>query len=78
MKNSGKCSKCQSNGIMHVPALRQLYGGGNIIELRPSGKWLSWEAPVMVSRYVCDKCGFCEEWIDNAGDIAKLKKLFGG
>jgi len=32
---------------------------------------------VHVTRYLCVSCGFSEEWIDVAEDVAKLKAAFG-
>ncbi|MGO9004857.1 MAG: hypothetical protein ACLQIQ_00915 [Beijerinckiaceae bacterium] len=31
---------------------------------------------VKVTRYLCASCGFSEEWIDAAADIAKIKKKY--
>ena len=32
---------------------------------------------VKVTRYLCAACGFSEEWVNSADDIAKLKKKYG-
>ena len=50
-----------------------LYGAGNNIVV--SGPILF--KFVLVMRYVCGSCGFSEEWIDTAEDIAKVRKKYG-
>lgn len=32
---------------------------------------------VPVARYVCATCGFCEDWVDSAEDLARLVKRWG-
>jgi hypothetical protein len=34
--------------------------------------WKAWNT-VGVSRYLCGSCGYIEEWIDSADDIARVK-----
>ncbi len=70
MKNSKQCPKCRSTDIVRTPGSVGPYGAGNIILLGRS-------APVTVSRYLCAGCGFIEEWLDSAEDIAKVKNKFG-
>jgi len=72
MRNSQKCSKCQSTDIMRIPGDIRGEGGGNNIVVG----WTFYSA-VRVTRYLCGTCGFSEEWIDAADDIAKLKKKYG-
>jgi hypothetical protein len=67
MKISKRCSKCQSAGIVRVPG--QPWVGGNNI------RW-PWNT-VQVTRYLCTSCGFVEQWIDSANDIARVKKKYG-
>ena len=67
MKTSKKCTKCQSGDIVPIPG--QPWTGGNNI------KW-PWNT-VKVTRYLCGSCGFIEEWVDPADDIARLKKRYG-
>ncbi len=69
MKNSKKCPKCQSTDIVRVPGMA-MQGGNNI----PAG--LTWFNAVKVARYLCASCGFSEEWVDSADDIAKVKKKY--
>ena len=56
-----------------VPGEARVYGAGNNIVV--SGSILF--KFVLVMRYVCGSCGFSEEWIDTAEDIAKVRKKYG-
>ncbi len=69
MKNSKKCPKCQSSDILRIPG--ELTGVGNVIRTG----WTAWST-VTVTRYLCGSCGFIEEWIDTAADIARVKKKY--
>lgn len=75
MKNSHTCPKCQSQDIVRVPGWSGAYGAGNNI---PTARALSFSrsSVIPVARYVCGCCGFSEEWIDTAEDVAKLRKAF--
>ena len=73
MKNSIKCPKCRSAEIIRVPGEVGGHGAGNNIRVG----WTIFHA-VKVTRYVCGSCGFTEEWIDSAGDIAKIREKFAG
>jgi ribosomal protein S27AE len=66
MKNTKKCPKCQSGDIVQTP-----YDRGNNASIS-----LPWSV-VWLTLYVCGSCGFSEEWIDSADDIAKVKKRYG-
>ncbi len=72
MKNSKRCTKCQSRDIVRVPGEIGGYGAGNNIRYG----WTFYHA-VKVTQYLCASCGFIEEWLDSADDIAKIKKKFG-
>ncbi len=72
MKNSRRCPKCQARDIVCVPGEVGTYGAGNNIRVG----WTVFHA-VKVTRYLCASCGFSEEWIDGAKDIAKIKKKYG-
>ena len=74
MKNSKSCPKCRSPDIVRVPGAVGAYGSGN--NINASTKLWDFGGFVMVTRYVCGDCGFSEEWIDSADDIAKLKKKY--
>jgi len=73
VKNSKTCPKCRSSDIIRVPGEARSYGAGNNIVV--SGPILF--KFVLVMRYVCGSCGFSEEWIDTAEDIAKVRKKYG-
>ncbi len=68
MKLNGKCPKCQSSQIIRIPVVFRT-GNDNII---PAG---GLKYP-KVTRYVCENCGFTEEWIDNFEDIQILARNF--
>lgn len=67
MKNSGLCSKCNSNNLLRIPGKHTGYGAGNIITVG-----LSAINAVKVTRFVCEQCGYSEEWIESRGDIQRL------
>ena len=71
MRRSKTCPKCQSSDIVRIPGAASAFGSGNNIMV--GGTIFS---AVKVSRYLCASCGFAEEWIDDAADIAKIKKKF--
>jgi predicted RNA-binding Zn-ribbon protein involved in translation (DUF1610 family) len=71
MRNSKPCPKCQSTDIVRIPVTRTR-GGYNLINIGIMGPW----SAVRVTRYLCAACGFIEEWIDSADDIAKLKTKY--
>ena len=65
MRNSGKCIKCQSADVLRVPdKMKGTYGNSIPVSMfRVAG----------VTRYVCASCGYSEDWIDSAEDLAKIK-----
>jgi len=72
MKTTGKCTKCQSPGILRIPGQTGAFGSGNNI---PAGKTIF--SSVKVTRYVCDHCGYAEEWVESASDLQKLREKYG-
>ncbi len=64
MMNTEKCPKCHSADIIRIDGFTEIRGGVNTIRV---GLF----SFVKVNRYVCCKCGFTEEWIDQE-DIEKL------
>lgn len=68
MKNTLICTKCNSNDIIRIRGSFGLNGAGNNIPTNPGA--------VLVTRYVCAKCGYVEEWIDEEKDISKLNEKF--
>jgi hypothetical protein len=73
MKTIGRCTKCQHDDILRIEGESGAYGSGNNI---PIGFTVF--SSVKVTRFVCTSCGFSEEWIESAEDIAKLVKKFRG
>jgi hypothetical protein len=71
MLNSKTCPKCQSTDIVRILGEARPFGAGNNISV---GATIF--SSVKVTRYLCASCGFSEEWIDSADDIAKLKKKY--
>ena len=74
MKSANTCPKCHAKDILRVPGWVGAYGSGNNIPVKTFG--LGASAHVLVVRYVCCRCGYSEEWIDNKEDIEKLKKKY--
>lgn len=71
MKNTNKCPKCGSSDIIKVPGYAGAYGSGNNIMVGMTIK-----SAVPVDRYLCDSCGYSEEWVD-IDNIEKIEKKFG-
>jgi predicted RNA-binding Zn-ribbon protein involved in translation (DUF1610 family) len=71
MKPSNTCPKCRSADIVRIPGTAGAYGSGNNISI---GRIVFSAVPV--TRYLCASCGFSEEWLDSAQDIAKIKKKY--
>jgi len=72
MKTTGKCVKCGSSGILRIPGRTGPFGTGNNI---PVGRTIF--ASVNITRYVCDQCGYSEEWLDAASGLQKLRERYG-
>ena len=58
MKNTHKCPKCGSAEIHRFVGEPQAQGIGNNIRVGLFGQ-------AIVTRYVCYRCGFCEEWVES-------------
>lgn len=71
MQNSKTCSKCQNTEIIRIPGEVRAFGAGNNISV---GATIF--GAVKVTRYLCASCGFSEEWIGSADDIAKIRKKY--
>ncbi len=59
MKNTRLCPKCESSDVIRFDGYVGPYGSGNHLM---TGKTVFSSVPV--SRYVCARCGYTEEWID--------------
>ena len=71
MRNSSGCPKCRSAEIIRIPGETRFGGAGNNIII---GATIF--SAVKVTRYLCGSCGFSEEWIDSADDIARIKTKY--
>ena len=71
MKTTGKCTKCASPEILKVPGRAGPFGSGNNI---PVGATIF--SSVMVTRYLCSRCGYSEEWVESASDLQKVRDKY--
>lgn len=67
MKNTKQCTKCGSSSLLRIPGKHTGYGAGNIILVG-----LTALNAVKVTRFVCEQCGYSEEWIESREDIQRL------
>jgi Zn ribbon nucleic-acid-binding protein len=72
MKNTQTCPKCQNQEILRIPGRVGSHGSGNNI---PVG--ITIFSSVTVTRFVCVKCGFSEEWVESPEDIKAIVKKYG-
>lgn len=72
MSPSRVCPKCGAAPMIRVPNDPRRYASGNNIY---TSRWTLIEK-IPVIRYVCGQCGYVENWIDDPGDIEKIKKAF--
>lgn len=70
MKNTKKCTKCNSENIVRIPGSNAIGVGNSIMVGRTVG------SAVNVTRYLCCECGFLEEWIDSREDIESIIKKY--
>jgi predicted nucleic-acid-binding Zn-ribbon protein len=71
VKNSRSCPKCASFNILKIPGKHTGYGAGNIILVG-----LTALNAVKVARFLCEQCGYSEEWIESEEDIRRLKAKY--
>ena len=71
MKHSSKCPKCEGSEVIRIPGIVGPHGSGNNV---PMG-WTTLSS-IEVTRYLCGRCGFSEEWIDTPEDIEKIRKKY--
>lgn len=67
MRFTATCPKCGGRDVLFIEGQSYPYGGGNNVPMGFSA--------VLVKRYVCCRCGYSEEWIDQQ-DIPKLEKKY--
>ena len=68
MKNTGSCPKCRSSDVARVPAEPN---GGHAAS-GPVGVLTG----VATTRFVCCRCGYSEEWVEGAADLAAVRKRY--
>ncbi|MBW6462771.1 MAG: hypothetical protein ACNA7Z_02495 [Dethiobacteria bacterium] len=69
MKN-GKCPKCKSSEVFtgaNIKMKKGVYGSNTI----PLGGILG--SQIALDNYVCTNCGYTESYINNPGDIKKIR-----
>jgi len=71
MKTTSQCPKCDGRKIIRIPTLSFGDHRSNII-----GVGFMKLSQAKVTRYLCCHCGFSEEWVDYAKDIAKIEKSY--
>ena len=72
MKNTKKCPKCGSTDIILIPGKRDAGGAGNLIRV---SRWNIFAA-VAPTMHVCGSCGYTENWVMDAGDLARIKARY--
>jgi len=70
MKNSKECLKCQSKKIIKIDGGSTFGWRRNLIPVSSGFK------QIPVTRFVCEECGYSEEWIESQQDIKQLKREF--
>ena len=68
MRNTHSCPKCRNAGILRIPGMVGRPGLNNIP--------VSFFNAVLVTRYLCDSCGFSEEWVDDSADLENLRTKY--
>lgn len=72
MKNTHICPKCGSRDIVRVPDSAHRYLANSICITKP----VTVER-IPVARYVCCGCGYVENWVEDRGELARVKRAFG-
>ena len=72
MKNSSRCTKCESRDLVRIPGWVGPAGIGNNI---PAGVTVF--SYVKVTRLLCSECGYSEEWVEEKKDLEKIKGYWG-
>lgn len=73
MKNIHRCPKCGAGDIVRIPDNPGRYSSGN--NIYTSTFTLAGKIPVI--RYVCCGCGYVENWVEQAREREKLRRVFG-
>ena len=69
MKNTGTCPKCESKEIVRIPGS---YNWRLASSIRIGFMGID---GILITRFVCAKCGFNEEWIEDLRDLATLSEM---
>jgi len=69
MKRKNHCAKCASPDLLLIPSVP---GEDPHIVVGQCGM-----RSVAVTKYVCGKCGYIEEWVEDARDLTELRKEYG-
>lgn len=73
MRAGHACPKCGGRDILRVPDNPGRYASGN--NIYTSKLTLAGKIPVI--RYLCLDCGYVEQWVEEAGQLDKLRRAFG-
>lgn len=68
MNNESKCIKCGSEELLLIPTL---VGEEPHIVVGEVGMHM-----VPITRMVCARCGYIEQWITNSEDLEKLRQEY--
>jgi len=67
MRNTKSCPKCQGTDLVRIESPQD--GSANLIST-------GWFSAARVTRFLCAKCGFSEEWIEDPEQLAKLVEKY--
>ena len=70
MRETKCCTKCEFKSLIFISSKVLIHGTGNNIMVN-----VTLSIVARLHRYVCENCGYTEEWIE-ADDIKELKKHF--
>lgn len=70
MKRTHTCPKCGSTQLAHVPASQWLFARGGNAYLG-----LHFGQKVLISKFVCTRCGYVEQWAERQQDLAALRQM---
>ena len=72
MKNTKRCPKCGSTDLIRVPDDAHRYLANSICITR-----FAWVKRIPVARYVCQSCGYVEDWVEHQQERDALRKALG-
>ena len=73
MMQTHRCPKCGSEDILRVPDNPSRHASGN--NIYTSSVTLFGKIPVI--RYVCLRCGYVENWVEQRGQLEEIGRAFG-